>query len=154
MAQPAQMRPCWHRPNRPRNPTRPSLRVLVVDDNADGAASLATLLEMNGHETATAANGPEALSRARSFLPDAVLCDIGLPGMSGYEVATRMRADPHLAHALLIAVTGWGTEADKRRSREAGFDSHLTKPVDARTIEALLRGSRLNEVPSSTGGAA
>lgn len=113
-------------------------QVLVVDDNVDAAVSLAKVLQLIGHETRTAHSGPEALETARSFIPDVVFLDIGLPGMNGYEVAERFRREPTLSGALLVAVTGWGSEGNKRQSREAGFDLHLTKPVELTAIEGIL----------------
>ncbi|BCS32115.1 hypothetical protein TBR22_A13240 [Luteitalea sp. TBR-22] len=113
-------------------------RVLVVDDNLDAAEALAVALRMGGHEVRTAASGGAALDLAKTFLPDALLLDIGLPGMSGYDVARALRADPAHAHVLLVAVTGWGQPEDHRKAREAGFDHHHVKPVDVAQIEALL----------------
>jgi CheY-like chemotaxis protein len=113
-------------------------RILVVDDCVDGAETLARLLQICGHETRTAYSGPQAIDVARSFNPEVMFLDIGLPGMSGYEVARRVRADPCLRGALLVALTGWGTEGDRRKSNEAGFDLHLTKPVEVRAIEGAL----------------
>ena len=113
-------------------------RVLVVDDNVDGAESLANMLQIGGHETRTAHSGPAALDAARPFNPEVVFLDIGLPGMNGYEVAKRLRAEPTLGGAVLVALTGWGSDDDKRRSREAGFDFHLTKPVELTAIERIL----------------
>ena len=112
--------------------------MLVVDDNVDGAESLAKVLQICGHEARTAHGGPEALDAARLFQPDLVLLDIGLPGMNGYEVARRLRGDPALAGAVVVALTGWGSEDDKRQSREAGFDFHLTKPVAVTAIQSIL----------------
>jgi PAS domain S-box-containing protein len=117
---------------------KPCRRVLVVDDNVDGAQSLARVLQICGHEARTAHDGPEALDAARLFRPDVVLLDIGLPGMNGYEVAKRLRADPALSSAVVVALTGWGSEDDKRQSREAGFDFHLTKPVEVTVIQNIL----------------
>jgi CheY-like chemotaxis protein len=115
------------------------LKVLVVDDNVDAAESLATVLQMTGRKTFTVYDGPSVLQAARDFAPDIVLLDIGLPGMSGYDVARQLRADSGLSRSVLIAVTGWGSEEDRRRSREAGFDEHLTKPIDIAMLEPLLR---------------
>jgi len=115
-----------------------SHRILVVDDNEDAAETIATLLELWGHRTATAHNGPDALDMARRFGPDLAFLDIGLPGMSGYEVARRFRAEPALERTVLVALTGWGNEDDRRRSREAGFDFHLTKPAEPSAIHAAL----------------
>jgi len=114
------------------------LRVLVVDDNVDGAELLARVLQICGHETRTVHSGPEALDAARPFNPEVVFLDIGLPGMDGYEVAKRLRGEPSLSGAVLIALTGWGTEDTKRQSREAGFDFHLTKPAEVTAIERIL----------------
>jgi PAS domain S-box-containing protein len=105
-------------------------RILVVDDIEDSAQSLAKLLQMTGHEVRTAHDGPSALEAAMSFVPEVVLLDIGLPGMSGYEVARRLRALPGLQDVVLVAQTGWGQEVDRHHSREAGFNHHLTKPID------------------------
>lgn len=113
------------------------LRILVVDDNIDGAESLAMLLRLSGHETLTAHTGPEALATARSFQPDLIFLDIGLPGMDGYEVATRLRTEER-PRSVLVALTGWGSEEDRRRSKKVGFDHHLTKPVDSEELDKLL----------------
>lgn len=109
-------------------------RVLVVDDNADAAESLGMLLEVRGNEVRIAYDGLQALEAAGEFDPDIVLLDIGMPKMSGYEVARRLRAKRGDS-VLIVAITGWGQEEDRRRAREAGFDHHFTKPVD---YEALL----------------
>jgi CheY-like chemotaxis protein len=113
-------------------------RVLVVDDNVDGAESFARMLQISGHEMRVAHSGPEALHTVRSFTPEVVFLDIGLPGMNGYEVARRLRKELSPKQAVLVAVTGWGSEDDKRQSREAGFDFHLTKPVELTAIENIL----------------
>jgi PAS domain S-box-containing protein len=118
---------------------RPCRRILVVDDNEDAATSLARLLSrVYGHEVRVAHDGPEALGLAGEFRPEVVLLDIGMPGMDGYEVAKRMRDRGDLAGARIIALTGWGQEADRHRSREAGFDHHLVKPVDPEILSGLL----------------
>ena len=114
------------------------LRVLIVDDSIDGAESLSMLLQIGGHETTMAHAGPDALTAAAAFRPDVILLDIGLPGMDGYEVARRLRATDDHKGTLLVALTGWGSESDRRRSKEAGFDHHLTKPVDVTYITRLL----------------
>jgi PAS domain S-box-containing protein len=113
-------------------------RVLVVDDNRDAASSLADLLELQGHEVCVAFDGSEALVMARQQRPQVVLLDIGLPGIDGYEVARRMRDVPGLRDAVLVALTGYGHEEDRRRSREAGFDRHLVKPVNVEDLDAAL----------------
>jgi CheY-like chemotaxis protein len=116
------------------------LRVLVVDDNRDSADSLALWLELAGHEVRTAYSGPETLDVAEGFQPAVVLLDIGMPGMNGYDVARRLREQPATRTALLIAMTGWGQDEDRRRSQEAGFDQHLVKPVDPENLKNLLAG--------------
>ncbi len=115
-------------------------RVLVVDDNEDSAAGLGILLEMTGNEVRTAHDGIEALGAAESFRPDVVLLDIGLPKMDGYDVARTIRRQPWGERTVLIAVTGWGESSDLLRSREAGFDHHLVKPVDIGGLMKLLSG--------------
>ncbi|MDI1447799.1 PAS domain S-box protein [Polyangium sp. 6x1] len=113
-------------------------RVLVVDDNVDAAESLALMLGYLGHETRVAHDGPSTLEIAAAFLPEVVLLDIGLPGIDGYEVARRLRAQRETRAALLIALTGYGQEEDRRRARRAGFDHHLTKPVDHDRLLSLI----------------
>jgi signal transduction histidine kinase len=112
-------------------------RILVVDDNADGAQSLGMLLQMFGHEVRTAQDGPAAIEEARKYEPEVVLLDIGLPGMDGLEVARRLRQELGLK-ALLVAMTGYGQEEYRRRSQEAGFNAHLVKPVDLETLHTML----------------
>jgi PAS domain S-box-containing protein len=114
------------------------LRVLVVDDNADAADSLVALLEALGHAAIVAHDGVEGLQAAREFLPDLVFLDIGLPGMSGYEVAREIRRTAALQRVVLIALTGWGSQSDQEQSHEAGFDQHLTKPVSLEALEQAL----------------
>jgi len=119
------------------------LRVLVVDDNLDAAESLTALLEVLGHTTTVAHDGPQGLAAACAFVPDLVLLDIGLPGMSGHEVAREIRRTAALRKVVLIALTGWGSESDQRLSQEAGFDQHLIKPVSLEALEqALAAASR------------
>jgi PAS domain S-box-containing protein len=113
-------------------------RILVVDDNVDTARGLARLLKLLGHELAIAYDGPSAIEAARGFRPDAILLDIGLPIMSGYEVAARLRREECCKDAVIIAVSGYGQEEDRRRSKEAGFDDHLVKPVDLDLLAAKL----------------
>ena len=119
---------------------RTSRRVLVVDDSEDAADSLALLLEMHGHQTRVAYSGPDALDAARAFEPHAVLLDIGLPGMDGYEVARRLR-EGEARGAVIIAVTGYGRAEDRTRALAAGCDYHLTKPVDPDDLEKLMEQS-------------
>lgn len=114
-------------------------RILVVEDNPDAAATLRDFLELSGHEVELAASGTDGVQAARQFHPEVVLCDLGLPGMTGYEVATALRKDPSTRSAKLIAVTGYGRDEDRRRSKEAGFDLHLTKPVDPAQLKAVLQ---------------
>jgi PAS domain S-box-containing protein len=123
-----------HAENRP----WPSRHILIVDDNVDAAESLALVLRMTGHEVRTAYRGPAALEAARAYPPEVVLLDIGMPGMDGYEVARRLRQELGLKHLLLVALTGYGQEEDRRRSREAAIDYHLIKPVDPEALQALL----------------
>lgn len=114
------------------------LRVLVIDDNRDAAETLSMLLEAHGHDTHLAYNGRAGLEEAADFMPQAVFCDIEMPGMNGYEVAAALRRDPRHAPALLIAVTGRGAREDQRRSLDAGFDVHLTKPVGYDAVRQVL----------------
>src|SRR5581483_9219325 len=114
------------------------IRILVVDDNRDAADSLTIMLRMTGHQTQTAYDGLEAVQAAATFRPQVVLLDIGLPKMSGYEAARHIREQPWGKGMALIALTGWGQEENKRRALEAGFDHHLTKPVEAAALEKLL----------------
>ncbi len=113
-------------------------RILVVDDNVDSAASLALVLQLSGHQTCTAHNGPDALAAADAFDPEIVFLDIGLPGMDGHEVARRLRGRPGGDRLLLVAQSGYGQEEDLRRSREAGFNTHLVKPIDPTALRTLL----------------
>jgi PAS domain S-box-containing protein len=118
-------------------------RVLVVDDNSDSAESMAMLLRAIGHEVRTAHDGPAALEQSLQYRPEYVLLDIGLPGMDGYEVAQRLRALPGQPAMVVVAMTGYGQEEDRKRSRDAGFDHHFVKPVDLAQLEAILN----NEEP-------
>ena len=111
----------------------------MVDDNVDAAEALGELLRDYGHEVATAHDGTGALDLARLHRPDIVLLDISMPEMDGYEVAKRIRGELGLGDALLIALTGYGEDRHRRLAREAGFDQHVTKPVDASKLEELLK---------------
>lgn len=113
-------------------------RVLVVDDNRDAAHSLAVLLRLGGHRVEVAHDGPQALDAAERLRPDVVLLDIGMPGMSGFDVARRLRASPWGRSAMLVAQTGWGQDEDRQRARDAGFDVHLIKPVDHAALMRLM----------------
>jgi CheY-like chemotaxis protein/two-component sensor histidine kinase len=115
-----------------------SRRILVVDDSAVQAKSLAMLLRVTGHDVRTAASGSEALQIIAQFVPEVALIDIGLPEMNGYELARAIRSRPESSGMVLIAQTGWGREEDRKRSREAGFDHHLTKPIDHPLLRAIL----------------
>jgi signal transduction histidine kinase/ActR/RegA family two-component response regulator/HAMP domain-containing protein len=116
------------------------LKVLVADDNRDAADSLAMVLEMNRYQVLVAHTGEQALRIARQTLPHAVILDIGMPDITGYDVAREIRSEPWGGEVLLLAITGWGQREDKERASAAGFDYHLTKPVDADQVEKLLRG--------------
>ena len=137
LAQPAQAEDRVPLPERAAH--APGLKVLVVDDNVDAAETLCTVLEMTGRRTHAVHDGESVLPAAREFGPDVILLDIGLPGLSGYQVAQRLRADPRFSRTVIVALTGWGSEEDRRKSREAGFDEHLTKPVDLEALEPLLQ---------------
>ncbi len=113
-------------------------RILVVDDNADVARGLSTLLRLLNHEVWVAYDGPSGLEAARGHRPDVVLLDIGLPGMDGYQVAEQLRREDFGKDLVLIAVTGYGHDEDRQRARSAGFDQFVTKPVDYATLLALL----------------
>jgi CheY-like chemotaxis protein len=113
-------------------------RILVADDNRDGAETMGMLLKLSGHEVLLAHSGAEALELAMRERPDIAVLDIGMPDLSGYEVAKRIRREAWGAQIKLIAVTGWGQAEDKRRALAAGFDHHLTKPVDPSQLEALF----------------
>jgi signal transduction histidine kinase/ActR/RegA family two-component response regulator len=113
-------------------------RVLVVDDNVDSADSIASLLESSGHDVKVAYSAEKALEMAAEYQPEIMLLDIGLPEMDGYEVAKRLRQNPQLKDLRLIALTGYGQDSDRQRSRETGFDAHVVKPVDWRDLSELL----------------
>jgi signal transduction histidine kinase/ActR/RegA family two-component response regulator len=130
------------RPEAPAAPREPraagTRRVLIADDNAEFADSLAALLGARGHEVRVAHDGAQALREVETFTPEFALLDIGMPKVHGYELARRLRERAATANCVLVAVTGWGQEDDRRRAREAGFDRHLVKPVDPSDIEAIL----------------
>ena len=146
---PEPARPTIESPSEPPPPpaARRLHRILVVDDNEDAADLLTLRFERRGYEIRTAYSGADALSVARHFLPDVVFLDIGMPGMNGYEVARRLRSDPELGSFLLVALTGWGSEADKEQAQAAGFDAHLTKPVSTSAIEDVLARVRVTTIP-------
>jgi len=115
----------------------PQRRILVVDDNRDAAESLSILLAAQGHETRTAYGGEAALALAAAFHPEMVFCDLGMPGINGFEVAKRLRQVRK--NIVLVALTGWGTEEDKRKTREGGFDFHITKPITMKDVDRIVR---------------
>lgn len=125
-------------------------RILVADDNPDAAESLAMLLQQEGHEVHVAHQGHAALALAHEFRPDLALLDIGMPDVSGYDVARMLRREPWAATLQLIALTGWGQDADRRRALEAGFDHHMVKPVDPDRLVALIRSGSTGALNSST----
>jgi len=116
----------------------PRRRVLIVDDNRDSANTLGMLLELLGNDVRTAYDGHQALTEADAFVPDVILLDLGLPQLNGYEVAGRIRANAKLKGVTLVALTGWGQDEDRRRSKEAGFDHHLVKPADPADVQKIL----------------
>jgi CheY-like chemotaxis protein/anti-sigma regulatory factor (Ser/Thr protein kinase) len=119
---------------------RPAVRrrILVVDDNFDSAESMAMMLTLSGHEVATAHDGMEAVKLAGEFQPDVAFLDLGMPKLDGYEAARSIRQQSWGKQIVLVALTGWGQQEDKRRSREAGFDAHLVKPIDFGVLEELV----------------
>jgi CheY-like chemotaxis protein len=119
--------------------TRSALRVLVVEDNRDAARTLQLLLKKYGFEVAVAHTGRAGVALAHTFRPQVVLCDLGLPEMDGFDVARTLRQDPSTVAARLIAISGFGQEEDRRRAYEAGFNLHLTKPVDPEELEQVLQ---------------
>ena len=115
-------------------------RILVVDDNVDGAESLAIFLRMHEHETHIVNDGPAAVTAAESYGPDAILLDIGMPLLNGLDVCRQIRGQSWSQGMVLIALTGWGQESDRQHSQAAGFDHHLVKPVDPQALMKLLAG--------------
>jgi CheY-like chemotaxis protein len=137
IASPPAPRPEMSREDRPFRAPGPQ-RILVADDNGDAARSLAMMLEVAGHEVRTARDGREAVEAAAAFRPELILMDIGMPNLNGYDACRRIRELPWAKNLLIVALTGWGQDDDRRRSQEAGFDSHLVKPVDPAALELLL----------------
>ena len=111
-----------------------------MDDNQDSAESLAIMLKLLGHEVAMAHDGLAALELIRTFMPELALLDIGMPILNGYDAARRIRQQPEYRDMVLVALTGWGQEEDRRQSREAGFDVHMVKPIDLVGLDAAIRG--------------
>ena len=124
-----------------------TLRILVADDSADIADSLQMLLALEGFDVSVAYDGEQALALAASLRPDVALLDLGMPRLSGYELARRIRAQDWGARMTLIAQTGWGQDGDRQRTREAGFDHHIVKPVDPDALSELLRGLAAERAP-------
>ncbi|SAK72411.1 response regulator [Caballeronia ptereochthonis] len=120
----------------------PCHRILLVDDSVDAALALSMLLEALGHQVRTEHDGPRALASIDDFKPDVVVLDIGLPGMSGFDVAREMRKREATRDALLLALTGWGSDADRQSALDAGFDHHLTKPISIADLEVVLARPR------------
>jgi CheY-like chemotaxis protein len=131
-------------------PASQGTSILIVDDNKDAAYSLGLLLRMLGHDVRTANDGPAALKVLESYGPNLVLLDLGMPGMNGCEVARRAREMPNCKGTLFVALTGWGQEEDRQRTREAGFDHHLLKPVNVGALELLLTQAQDRQRDPST----
>jgi CheY-like chemotaxis protein len=126
------------RPAPPTPQRTSSRRILVADDNEDAAKTLQVLLDLSGHETCLAFDGQDALEKAEHFRPDIVLLDIGMPKLTGHEVASRLREQSWFEGRVLIALTGWGQEMDRQKSRDVGFDHHLVKPIDPAALLGLI----------------
>jgi CheY-like chemotaxis protein len=137
-----------------RSPRCRSRRVLIVDDNEDGAESLAMLLQFSGHETHKAHDGRSAIDAAERLRPDAMLLDIGLPILNGYEVCRRIRETPWGKTLVLVALTGWGQDEDRDRSVAAGFDAHMVKPVDHDALLSMIASLPPHGSPSPAAPAA
>ncbi len=129
----------WQRETKPPEEVQ-SRRILVIDDNRDAADSTGTLLVLWGHEVRVAYDGPSAVTIACDYRPNVCLLDLGMPKMDGYQVAAALRGEPALAGMRLVAMTGYDGEADQQRSREAGFDAHLVKPVEIAALQEVLGG--------------
>jgi CheY-like chemotaxis protein len=123
------------------------MQILVVDDNRDSAITCCQFLQACGHDARAAFSGPEAVILAQSFCPQVIVLDIGMPGMDGYQVARELRDLTCGQQCILIAVTGWGQERDKVRAMAAGFDHHLTKPIDPLKLESVLREAAVSLPP-------
>jgi CheY-like chemotaxis protein len=125
-------------------------RVVIIDDNQDAATTMSMLVEQLGGSARTAHDAASGLATVQEFRPDIVFLDIGMPGMDGYEACRRLRQQPSAQHMVVVAVTGWGRPQDKQRALDAGFDAHLTKPVDPSALASVL-GSRGPSGPPGTG---
>ena len=132
-------------------PSSGAKRILIVDDNLDAAETLAMMLELLGQQTRQAHAGHDALEAALDYKPDLVFMDIGLPGMSGHEVASRMRGELGMSEAYIVALSGYGTEEDRRKSLRAGFDTHMVKPLDPSTLPGILAAVEHRHVQSPRG---
>ncbi|RYD39134.1 MAG: response regulator [Verrucomicrobiaceae bacterium] len=128
-------------PEKPDAPLFRSARILVIDDNVDAAEMMAMLQGLRGHVTRVAHSGPDGLEAAKDFQPDVVLLDIGLPGMDGYEVARHLRTMSETSNVRIIAMSGYGSDEDIARGKEAGFDEHLVKPVETAVLNQHLDAS-------------
>jgi CheY-like chemotaxis protein len=118
---------------------------MIIDDHVDAADSLGILLELRGATVVVLHDGPSGLAQLDEFLPDAILLDLGMPEMDGFEIARQIRSRPEFSQVVLIAQTGWGTDEMRQRSREAGFDHHLVKPGNFEVLVGLLSGVRERE---------
>jgi len=127
---------------KPGPPAKRAARVLVVDDNADLARGLARLLEIQGHNVRIAYDGPSGVDKAKEWQPEFVLLDIGLPGMDGYQVAGLLRQEENTKNAVIIAISGYGQEEDRTRSKQAGFDHHLVKPISSEELNKVFETPR------------
>ena len=127
-----------------RDPEAPAARrrILISDDNHDAADSMGMLLRAAGHDVEVVYNGLDALQVARRLQPEVMVLDIGMPGMNGYDLARAMRREPWSARTVIIALTGWGQDGDRQRSRGAGIDRHLVKPVERNVLEDAVLGER------------
>lgn len=131
--------------NNEHSPSQPNLRILIVDDNRDGADSLAMMLKMFGNETKTAYDGEQAVELCMNYEPDVLLLDLGLPKLNGYDACRQIRQQSSRKPPVIIAQTGWGQEEDRQRTREAGFDYHMVKPIDPAALMSLLSGLAENK---------
>ena len=138
---------------RAQSPPQPARRVLIVDDDRDVADGLRAALEIHTHHVAVAHNGPEALAAARLFKPDVVFCDIGLPGMNGYDVARAFRADGSFRSTVLVALSGYAQSEDLAKASAAGFDQHLAKPPNIEKIKRICASAGGSNEPGDSLGA-
>lgn len=132
----------------PGEPQGRGKEILIIEDNLDAAESLGEVLALEGYQVALAHDGAEGVAKARELWPDAILCDIGLPGIDGYEVARTLRSDPAFASVLLVALTGYAQPEDQQKAREAGFNAHVSKPPDLSVLRRLLADALLPDEPA------